>query len=207
MHGTAVMDNNELDRKNDEELMLECKDGNMDAFNVLFNRYRKPIFAYIYQLIGDYGDVEGITQEAFIRVFRYLDTYKYPKKFSTWFYTIVRNLCIDKIKKIRKERENVISDFIVYGKNTKSEFLKLLPDTTLTPQQITHRNQKVQAVRDAIDELDPIYKEVITLFVLQKLPYSEISDILDVPSGTLRSRVHHGLKKLRQIMDRKGITL
>ena len=201
-----MIDKKELELKNDEELMRECKRGNMDAFNILFTRYRRAIFAYIYQLVGDYGDVESITQEAFIRVFKYLDTYEYPKKFSTWFYTIVRNLCIDRIKKMRKERDNVISDFIVYGKNTKSEFLKLLPDETLTPQQIAHRNQRIQAVRDAIDELDPIYKEVITLFILQKLPYSEIAEILDVPSGTLRSRVHHGLKKLREIMERKGIT-
>jgi RNA polymerase sigma-70 factor (ECF subfamily) len=191
--------------KADEELMLDCIKGDMEAFNILFDRYRRPIFAYVYQLIGDYGDVEGVTQEAFVRVFKYLDTYEYPKKFSTWFYTIVRNLCIDRIKKIQKERDNVISDFIVYGRNTKSEFLKLLPDDTLTPQEIAHRNQRIQAVRDAIDELDPIYKEVITLFVLQKLPYNEIAEILDVPSGTLRSRVHHGLKKLRSIMKRKGI--
>jgi len=201
------VDKRELAEKSDEDLMLECKKGNMDAFDILFERYRRPIFSYIYQLIGDYGDVESITQEAFIRVFKYLDTYKYPKKFSTWFYTIVRNLCRDRIKKIKKERENVISDFIVYGKNTKSEFLKLIPDTTLTPQEIAQRNQKIQAVRDAIEELDPIYKEVITLFILQKLSYAEISEILNVPSGTLRSRVHHGLKKLRHIMQRKGITL
>ena len=200
------MSKKELDRKTDEDLMRECAKGNIDAFNILFRRYRRPIFSYVYQLIGDYGDVESVTQEAFLRVFKYLDTYEYPKKFSTWFYTIVRNLCIDSLKKIKKERENVISDFIVYGRNTKSEFLKLLPDDTLTPQKISQRNQKVQTVRDAIDELDPIYKEVITLFVLQKLPYSEISEILDVPSGTLRSRVHHGLKKLREIMERRGIT-
>ena len=106
---------------------------------------------------------------------------------------------------MKRERDNVISDFIVYGKNTKSEFLKLLPDKTLSPEDIAQRNQKINAVRDAIDELDPIYKEVITLFVLQKLPYDEISQILDVPSGTLRSRVHHGLKILRGIMKRRGI--
>ena len=199
------MEKKDLEQKSDEDLMRECKKGNTDAFNILFKKYRRPIFAYVYQLIGDYGDVEGVTQEAFIRVFKYIDTYEYPKRFSTWFYTIVRNLCIDRIKKIQKEREHVISDFIVYGKNTKSEFLKLLPDDTLTPQEIAQRNQRIQGVRDAIDELDPIYKEVITLFVLQKLPYSEISEILDVPSGTLRSRVHHGLKRLREIMERKGI--
>ncbi len=107
---------------------------------------------------------------------------------------------------MKKERAHVISDFIVYGENTKSEFLKLLPDKTLTPDEITQRTQKISAVREAIDELDPIYKEVITLFVLQKLPYDDISEILGVPSGTLRSRVHHGLKILRGIMERKGIS-
>jgi len=200
------MSRRDLEEKKDEELMLECRDGNMEAFDILFDRYRRPILAYVYQLVGDYADVESITQEAFIRVFRYIDTYQYPKKFSTWFYTIVRNLCIDRLKVIKKERENVISDFLVYGENTKSEFLKLLPDKTLTPEEIAQRNQKINAVRDAIDELDPIYKEVITLFVLQKLSYDDIADILGVPSGTLRSRVHHGLKILRSIMERKGIT-
>lgn len=193
--------------KSDEDLMLECQGGKMEAFNVLFEKYRRPILAYVYQIVGDYGDVESITQEAFIRVFRYLETYKYPKKFSTWFYTIVRNLCIDRIKSMKKERENVISDFIVYGERTKSEFLKLLPDSILSPESIVQRNNKIKAVRDAIDELDPIYKEVITLFVLQKLSYDDIAEILGVPTGTLRSRTHHGLKILREVLGRKGVTM
>lgn len=186
--------------------MLACKEGDLAGFDVLFERYRRPILAYVYQLVGDSADVESITQEAFIRVFKYINTYQYPRKFSTWFYTIVRNLCIDRLKSMRRERDNVISDFIVYGQNSKSEFLKLLPDKTLSADEIAHRNQRIVAVREAIDELDPIYKEVITLFLLQKLPYEEIVEILAVPSGTLRSRVHHGLKILRDIMGRKGIT-
>ena len=187
--------------------MLECKGGDMSAFDTIFQRYRSPIFSYVYQMTGDTGDVESIVQEAFIRVFKYIETYKYPRKFSTWFYTIVRNLCIDRIKNLRKERDNVISDFIVYGKNSKSEFLKLLPDATLSPEEIAQKNQRIKAVRDAVDELDPIYKEVIQLFVFQRLPYEEISEILDVPSGTLRSRVHHGLKILYGILKRTGISL
>ncbi len=191
---------------NDEELMLECKNGRMNAYDILFERYRRPIFSYVYQIVGDTGDVESIVQEAFIRVFKYIETYQYPKKFSTWFYTIVRNLCIDRLKSMRRERDNVISDFIVYGRNSKSEFLKILPDKTLTPEEISQKNQKITAIRDAVDEMDAIYKEVIQLFVFQKLPYDEISEILGVPSGTLRSRVHHGLKILREIMKRKGIS-
>ena len=202
-----MAENERLIDKSDEDLMLACKDGNMRAFDILFDRYRRPILAYVYQLVGDYGDVQSIVQEAFIRVFKYIDTYKYPRRFSTWFYTIVRNLCIDRMKSIKRERQNVISDFIVYGQNSKSEFLKLLPDATLSPEELAQRNQRIASVREAIDELDPIYKEAITLFVLQKLPYDDISEILGVPSGTLRSRVHHGLKILHGIMQRRGITI
>ena len=108
-----------------------------------------------------------------------------------------------KLKK--KEQEHIISDFITDGTYTKSDFLKMLPDNSLTPEEIFQRNQRVSAIHQAISQLNPLYKEVIILFIFQKLSYDEISEILNIPSGTLRSRVHYGLKMLREILEREHI--
>jgi len=88
--------------QSDEDLMLRLqRRRDEDAFNFLFARYRVPITSYLYRLVGNRAEAESLAQETFLRVLQKADHYDYPKRFSTWFYTIARNLATDFLKKKR----------------------------------------------------------------------------------------------------------
>mgnify|MGYP006296657185 FL=1 len=82
----------ELEKLSDEDLMLFCKEGNMPSFEILYAQYSKRIMNYIYGIVGDYRQTENLTQELFLRIFKYAATYKYPQKFTTWLFALARNL-------------------------------------------------------------------------------------------------------------------
>jgi len=166
-----------LQRRRDEE-----------AFGLLFARYRVPITSYVYRLVGNRAEAESLAQEAFLRVLEKADHYEYPKRFSTWFYTIARNLATDFLK---KKRAVVPDDF--HG----------LTETILGPvepeaeERVEEREDLEELVR-AIQDLPVQYREVVVLRALQELSYREIAAIVGCPESTARSRMDYGLDFLRK---------
>src|SRR3982750_3318927 len=85
-----------LGKSSDEELMRRTQKGDKQAFALLYERYSGAVLSYLYRMLGNVEDVEAIGQEVFLRAFRFAPTYRYPQKFSTWLFTITRNLAIDR---------------------------------------------------------------------------------------------------------------
>src|SRR5437868_230835 len=94
-----------LGRASDEELMRRTQAGDKSAFSLLYERYSASVLSYLYRMLGSVEDVESIGQEVFLRAFRFAPTYRYPQKFSTWLFTITRNLAINNAR--RKKRSPV----------------------------------------------------------------------------------------------------
>jgi len=183
------------DRKvSDEDLMLRLqRRREEDAFNLLFARYRVPITSYVYRLVGNRSEAESLAQETFLRVLQKADRYEYPKRFSTWFYTIARNLATDFLK---KKRAVVPDDF------------QGLSESVLGPAQpeaeeLTASREELGQLVVALQELPVTYREVVVLRALQEMSYREIAAIVGCPESTARSRMDYGLDYLRKHYRRR----
>jgi len=178
----------------DEDLMLRLqKRRDEEAFALLFARYRVPITSYLYRLVGNRNEAEAIAQEAFLRVLEKADHYQYPRRFSTWFYTISRNLATDFLK---KKRAVVPDDF-----HTLSE--SILGPAHPEAEEQTAWREELDQLAGALQELPVPYREVVVLRALQELSYREIAVIVGCPESTARSRMDYGLEFLRKRYRRR----
>jgi RNA polymerase sigma-70 factor (ECF subfamily) len=173
----------------DEDLMLRLqRHRDEEAFTMLFARYRVPITSYIYRLVGNRSEAESIAQETFLRIIEKADRYEHPKRFSTWFYTIARNLATDFLK---KKRAVVPDDFQGLTESI------LGPAAPEAEEHVSWREELNDLVV-ALQELPVPYREVVVLRALQELSYREIAVIVGCPESTARSRMDYGLDFLRK---------
>jgi RNA polymerase sigma-70 factor (ECF subfamily) len=178
----------------DEDLMLRLQERrDEDAFNHLFARYRGPITSYVYRLVGSRSEAESLAQEAFLRVLEKAALYTYPKRFSTWFYTIARNLTTDFLK---KKRAVVADDFPSLA---ESRLAPSEPDA----EAAAAWHEDLARLARALGELPLVYREVVVLRSLQGLSYREIAEIVACPESTARSRMDYALDFLRKHYGRQ----
>ena len=181
----------------DEELALRCQQGDMSAFEVLFERYQAPIRAYIYQIVHNYDDAACIAQEAFLKVFEKVNSFDVNRKFSSWFFTVSRNVAIDFLHSRRRKAMVTFSDL------DRSEGDNIMEKNASGPSIAVDagmvQEDSVEQLRIAMEQLPQIFREIIELIIFQGLSYEQASEILGgVSLGTLRSRMFHALKHLRR---------
>jgi RNA polymerase sigma-70 factor (ECF subfamily) len=164
--------------------MRRTADGDKQAFALLYERYSQPVLSFLYRMLGNVEDVEAIGQEVFLRAFRFAGTYRYPQKFSTWLFTIARNLAINNAR--RKKRSPVRSFASLKIENA---------DATGDPDAVAARatddleeREQIARVLRAMDDLPPEQKEVILLGIFQDLSYAEMEAVTGAKAVTLRSR-------------------
>jgi len=178
----------------DEDLMLRLQTRrDEEAFALLFARYRVPITSYLYRLVGNRNEAESLSQEAFLRILEKAGHYDYPKRFSTWFYTISRNLATDFLK---KKRAVVPDDF-----HTLSE--SILGPAQPEAEEQTSWREDLDQLAVTLQDLPVPYREVVVLRALQELSYREIAAIVGCPESTARSRMDYGLEFLRKRYRRR----
>ncbi|HAT10721.1 MAG TPA: hypothetical protein DCS97_09045 [Planctomycetes bacterium] len=178
----------------DERLAERCRDGDLEAFGLLYERYRRPILAYLYQIVRDYDQAACIGQDVFVKVFQRADRYDPTRRFSTWFYTVARNTALDWLQS-RNRRPQV--SFADADEDTPGA--PVLPDRNASEiGERLQRREAAEVMARAVGELPQIYREIIELVVYQDMTYEAASEILGgVSLGTLRSRMFHALRMLR----------
>lgn len=182
----------------DEELILEFQKNNTeDAFNILVQRYKNPLTNFVFRFLGDYEACNDVVQETMIKVYRYKDTYSSVARFSTWVYTIAGNLARTEYRRQRRRNIFSISD---YGEEHKTYDL---PDESSRPDVITDSGIKDEIIQKALGKVKETYREAVILRDIQGLSYEEISEILGVNEGTVKSRINRGRAQLQELL--KGI--
>lgn len=186
----------------DEDLMKLCQDGDEIAFETLFKRYEGPALSFIQRLIGDRNRTEALGQEAFLRIFKDARSYQYPRSFSTWFYTIVRNLCKNELRwrsrhptisieeSVGAAKGNSDADSAHIGDNLRSASTD--PLDRMVGEEL---NSKLEESLATLPELE---RDILILKCFQGLKYREIAEVVGVPVGTVRSRIHAALERLRK---------
>ena len=178
----------------DEELMLVFKGGNNNAFDVLFDKYKNRIFryvCYVYNLFGSNRNIsEDIVQEVFINVITKRNTYDPEFKFSTWLYSITRNLCINRMRSrsFQNDQHTYPLDPIYEAAFSEK------PDAISSIEKAELK----EVIKRAVGELPGKYKEVFILHELNGLSYDEIARVLEINENTIRTRFHRARSLLME---------
>lgn len=176
----------------DEDLILAFQQGDVAAFEEIVRRYRDPLFNFVVRLLGDAFFSEDVVQETFLRVYRNKHRYHQVAKFSTWIYTIASNLA-----KTELRRRKVRNFFSISSKGEDEKDYDLV-DTGQDIERQVDGLIKGEMILKEINALPYHFKEAVLLRDIQDLSYEEISQILNVPLGTVKSRVNRGRSRLQK---------
>ncbi|MFP7300402.1 RNA polymerase sigma factor SigW [Neobacillus niacini] len=168
--------------------------GDQDAFADIVEIYSNSIFQLGYRMLGNRHEAEDIAQEAFIRAYVNIKSFNQDLKFSTWLFRIATNLCIDRI---RKKKPDYYLDAEVSGTDGLTMYSQLSSDSPL-PEKELESLELQETVQKEILKLPEKYRSVIVLKYIEELSLNEISEILDMPLGTVKTRIHRGREALRQ---------
>ena len=182
----------------DEVLMEHVVRGNEAAFATLVDRYKGRMINLICRFINDRDRAQEIAQEVFLRVFIHRERYRPSGKFSTWIYTIAVNLAKNEIRRKSRLKGVMSLDTLLEATGDSGAFLA---DATPGPVSKTHQHQVEEIVMAAIQRLQPKYREVILLRDIQQLTYEEIEQVLDIPGGTVRSRINRARNALKDMLE------
>ena len=180
-----------LEQATDEELIRAFQNGNQQAYDEIVSRYRGPLNNFIYRIINDPAFTEDILQETFLRLWLNRDSYKEIARFSTWIYTIASNLAKTEIRR-RKVRRWLSFSGGIYERPLE------IADDSVDPQRDLERRNIQRRVDEEIRKLPLVFREVVVLRDIQELSYEEISSILEIPLGTVKSRVNRGRQRLQK---------
>ena len=182
----------------EQELVRKAAEGDTEAFEKLMLRYQKPIYNLALRTVGNAEDACDLAQEAFLRAWRSLGNVRSEDAFSTWLYRTTMNLCIDHLR-ASKRRKTV--SLVMEDDGEEQTFD--MPDTKPLPEEQVFAKADREAVRRAMDSLPIEHRQVLTLRILNDLPYEQIAEILQVPEGTIKSRIYRArtalAKKLQEI--------
>jgi len=176
----------------DSALVMDIRKGNKKALQQLVEKHKKTAYRMALGLVSNRDDAYDISQEAFLRVYRSADTYDEKQPFLPWFYTIVANLCRTFLKR-RSIRDNKSVDVDTAG---------YLLVSTDNPETALIRKETAQRLARALRELSFDDREIITLQHFREMTYDEIATLLNIPRGTVMSRLYYARKKLAVIMRR-----
>jgi len=178
-------------RPSDEDLIERFQGGDLYAFDLIVKNYKEQLLNFVFRFLGNQEEAEDVVQETFLRVFRNRTAYRRVAKFSTWIYTIAGNLARTELRRRRRRRLFSISDMGVQDKDYE------ISDNVLSPEAHTDGALKDEIIQAEISRLSPKFREVIILRDVQELSYEEISKILRVPIGTVKSRVNRARLRLQ----------
>jgi len=180
-----------------EALIQRCLQGDQAAWEAIVRQHWRKVFNVAYKFVAKHEEAEDLTQEIFIKVFKSLDTFDRRANFQTWLISVSRNLCIDHYRSVRKERETI--DRAV----DTSDIAPASPDPG--PIAALEQRDRVVLLRQALAALPETLRTAVLLRDIQELSYQEIADQLQLPEGTVKSRINRGRTELaRQIRKLRG---
>ena len=182
----------------DEELVAAFQDGDASAFDHLVRRWDRRIHGAIYRVVGADEDARDLCQEAFLKAYRGLGTFKREARFSSWLYQIALNVCRDRIRR-RKGKVAVSLDELEETSDVR------LRASAPSPLDLVERRDLKRLVERAMATLTEDEREVIVLKEYQGLTFPEIAETLAIPQSTVKTRLYRGLSQLRHRLEREGV--
>lgn len=184
------------DPRSDEELMLAFRDGDAAAFEHLARRHQRPVYNFLLRSVHNKARAEELLQEVFLRVVRAKERYQQTARFTTWLYTIARNLCVDESRRQRFRRTASLEQKRgADGGGTSILDVTAADDPGVDAQAAGPRIQ--ERMQRAISELPEEQREVFLMRQLSGMSFKQIGEAVGAPENTVKSRMRYALEKLR----------
>jgi len=175
----------------ERQLIERALHGEIEAWGEIVHRYRGAVYGISLGIVGNKDDAEDAAQDAFIRAYENLEKYDLNRKFSTWIFTIAANLCKNKLR--RDKHTTPLDDSVP------------MDGTAEDPARTMEREAQASLVQQAMAELDEKYRSPMMLRFYAELDYKEIAEILELPEGTVKTRIHRAKAALKEWMVERGV--
>ena len=173
--------------------------GDANAFEPLVLEYQTSIYHLVYRIVQDSQDATDLTQEIFLQAYRSLSSFRGESRFFVWLYRLACNCCTDFLRK-----KSVVTVSLTVEENS-GEFSELeIPDLRFSPEYTLEQKELRTAIQNGLRQLSPTEREILTLREFSGCSYEEISEILSLELGTVRSRIYRARKKLCAILVKDG---
>ena len=182
----------------DAELAREALAGSEAAYRELVTRYATPAVNFIYRFVRDHALAEDLAQEGFLRVYQRLDSYDPDRKFSSWFFQVLRNLTIDHLRVNRLPTAS-LDELAEEGVEAVA-----VDRQSASPEELAGQGELASAMGAALSRIRPEYREVVVLRYQEGLTHPEIAEILGLPAGTVKTYLHRARKELAGILADQG---
>ncbi|CEK13976.1 RNA polymerase sigma factor [Chthonomonas calidirosea] len=173
----------------DQELVAKIVAGDKEAFAQIVDRFSVRIYRLAYRMCGSTMDAEDLTQEIFLAIYRSLQSFRGDSSLSTWVYRIAMNHCVDFQRRHRPQTLSLDEQLIVVTDRWCDN-----------PQEALHKEELGRQIEEALSHLAPHHREVVILHELHGLTYTEVAKVLQIPVGTVKSRLSNAFRQLRELL-------
>ena len=184
----------------DRGLIAKAQNGDRAAFKSLVERHQRRAFAIALALVRDENDARELVQDAFLRVFKGLNSFQGGSSFFTWLYRIITNLSIDLIRKPGRQLVDIDEGRFESDESTEAEFPLLSRVDGSDPADVVRRREIAARLQVALDALPPYHRGVIVMREIEGLSYEEMAQAMGVSKGTIMSRLFHARQKLQKAL-------
>lgn len=189
-----------MTREQEAAVIQAVLDGDINAYELLVKEYEKNVYNLALRMVGNSEDAADMSQEAFIKAYNSLTSFRGDSKFSVWLYRIVSNVCLDYLRS--RGRRQTVS---LSAENDDGEDVEIdIADETQSPERLLDRRLTRDAVRRGLAALPPEHRQILLLREIQGLSYDEIADALGIKAGTVKSRIFRARKKLCAFLIKDG---
>lgn len=183
----------------EKKIIKKAIKGDTQAFEKLIIQYEKKVYNICFHMFKNEHDSYDVSQEVFIKVYQSLDKFDFKSSFSTWIHRIAVNACIDEIRK-RKRKESKTESIDNTYDNESHTIQKQYVDKTLTPEENVLKKERINDIKQALDQLKEDHRMIIILRDVKGYSYEEISNSLDCSLGTVKSRIARARSNLKEII-------
>lgn len=178
----------------DETLIEQSKKGDVEAITQLVAKYETKVYTIAYRFFGNHADASDVAQEALIRVYKSINTFRGDSAFLTWLYRVVTNVCKDELRKRSKEKTVSIEELM---ENRKGAMMRKESSISKLPEEAVVQREWQQEIQELLNSLSIEHRTVIVMRDIQGFSYEEIANLLQCSLGTVKSRINrarHALK-------------
>ncbi|MCK4617603.1 sigma-70 family RNA polymerase sigma factor [Candidatus Aerophobetes bacterium] len=184
----------------DEELVERYGAGDGESFRMLVERYQDRVYHIVYGIVGNKDEAEDLSQEVFLRVYRFLHRFKGKSRFYTWLYRLTVNVCLSARRK-RKNEPGKIFSLANSSKYDDDPGEIELADESLSPLKVLQNREMAETIKSAINSLSEVLKSTFVLREFEELSYEELARVFRCSRGTIKSRLSRAREQLRRKIE------
>lgn len=182
------------------ELIRLAQAGNRDALEQLVASQQHYVFSLAMSVLHNPDDAADLTQEAFVRLYRSLRQYNGESRFTTWLYRMVINLCRDELRRRKRQVQQILPG--ADGDDDDRDPVTLVRDDSFDadPPSVLEHKELSTALHAVVDQLEPQYRQALTLFYFEDLKYQDIAEVMQIPLNTVKSHIRRGKERMAELI-------